>query len=152
MLKLKTIGLPIGLAGFALLAGFYGPTLIQHVKQNVGITDTMPLNKDQYCSLSTVICQQGGAEIKLDTDIAKPLKTTQIHVNWPQNSSDRLMLTLRGLEMDLGVVKFPVKKQLDGHYSGNIILPICTEAKMTWIGTLTDQNQRTVYTSIRMEK
>lgn len=150
--KLKTICLPIGLTILSLFAGFYGPTLIQSIKTSLNLINTTSFDKKKYCLLSTTTCQQDSVGIKLDTDIAKPLKTTQVHVDWPQNNSDRLMLTLRGLEMDLGVVKFPIKKQLDGNYSGTIILPICTDAKMTWIGTLTDQNQHTVYTSIRMEK
>ncbi|WP_141706013.1 hypothetical protein [Vibrio rumoiensis] len=135
----------------ALIAGFYLPSLLQNLKTQADLTNAPPLKSSQYCALSTQACKQDGAAITLDTDIARPLTETRIHVDWPEQTSDKLMLTLRGLEMDLGIVKFPIIKQSDGSYSGSIVLPICTDAKMTWIGSLTD-NHQTVYTSIRMEK
>lgn len=148
--KYRAILLWILLIPIALLAGFYAPNIINAAM--VAQQTDKPLNPSQYCLLSTTSCKQKGATIVLDTDIAKPLKPTQIGVHWESNQSDKLMLTLRGLEMDLGVVKFPILKQKDGHYQGTVVLPICTYKKMTWVGTLTDQQGNKVYTSIRMEQ
>lgn len=138
------------LVPIALLTGFYTPSIISAIHSTKHAD--LPLEPSQYCALSTQQCEQQGVAITLDTDIAKPLKATHIDVNWQGNQSDKLMLTLRGLEMDLGIVKFPILKQKDGQYKGTIVLPICTYTKMTWIGTLTDQQGNKVYTSIRMEK
>lgn len=130
------------------LAGFYLPKWLSSSSPFA----QLPAAPSQYCALSTKSCQQQGITITLDTDIAQPLKESQIQVNWPHNNSDSLILTLRGLEMDLGIVKFPLSKQQNGLYEGSVILPICTDAQMTWIGTITDQDGHHVYTSIRMEK
>lgn len=134
----------------ALLAGFYAPNIMHVINSTKQVN--LPLEPSQYCALSTQQCEQKGVEITLDTDVAKPLETTHINVNWQEAQSDKLILTLRGLEMDLGVVKFPILKQQNGQYQGTIVLPICTYEKMTWIGTLTDQQGNKIYTSIRMEK
>ena len=134
----------------ALFSGFYAPKIINVISASNQVDP--PKKASQYCTLSTQQCEQQDVTITLDTDIAKPLEATHIEVNWPDNQSDKLMLTLRGLEMDLGVVKFPVQKQKNGQFQGTIVLPICTYSKMTWIGTLTDQQGNKVYTSIRMEK
>lgn len=138
------------LVPIALFVGFYSPNIVKAVISTQ--QEDSPLEPSQYCALSTQQCEQKGVEIRLDTNIAKPLKATHIDVNWQGSQSDQLMLTLRGLEMNLGVVKFPILKQQNGLYQGTIVLPICTENKMTWIGTLTDQQGNKVYTSIRMEK
>ncbi|MBD1572207.1 hypothetical protein HC725_02780 [Vibrio sp. S17_S38] len=151
--NIRRIIYSILLIGLALTAGFYAPDLYYFVKNNTAFTSTAPKwDLSRYCPLSTKECQQNNVILALDTDIVRPLTATQIHVTWPNQNSDKLMLTLHGLEMDLGVVKFPVIKQTDGSYFGNIVLPICTDTKMTWIGSLTDNNQNTIYTSIRMEK
>ena len=149
----RRIIIPILLIGLALTAGFYAPNLYSFIKNNTAFTSTAPKwDLSRYCALSTKKCQQNNATLTLDTDIVRPLTQTQIHVTWPDQSSDKLILALRGIEMDLGVVKFPVIKQDDGSFRGDIVLPICTYTKMTWIGSLTDNNQNTIYTSIRMEK
>lgn len=148
--KSRTTLLLLLLASIALLAGFYAPNIINTIVSNQ--QSDLPVETSQYCALSTQQCEKKGVEIKLGIDIAKPLEATHIDVNWQDNQSDKLMLTLRGLKMDLGVVKFPILKQQDGQYQGTIVLPICTDTKMTWIGTLTDQQGNKVYTSIRMEK
>lgn len=148
--KHRTTWLLFLLVPIALLAGFYAPKIINVISAANQVN--LPTEASQYCALSTQQCEQQDVTITLDTDIAKPLKATHIEVNWPDNQSDKLMLTLRGLEMDLGVVKFPVQKQKNGQFQGTIVLPICTYSKMTWIGTLTDQQGNKVYTSIRMEK
>lgn len=140
------------MVGLAVFAGFFGPTIVHSFKKIGSASNQVPFEQDNACALSSQLCQMNGVEIKLDTDVAQPLTQTQIYVSWPDNTSETLMLTLRGLEMDLGVVKFPLTKQPNGSYLGVITLPICTEAKMTWIGTLTDSDQQVVYTSIRMEK
>ncbi|MBD1577652.1 hypothetical protein HC723_14670 [Vibrio sp. S11_S32] len=145
--------IPILLIGIALVVGFYAPSFYSFIKQNTAFTSTAPKwDLSRYCALSTTTCQQNNVNITLDNDIVRPLDETHIKVEWPNQTSDKLMLTLRGLEMDLGVVKFPVLKQKDGSYQGSIVLPICTYTKMTWIGSLTDSHQQKIYTSVRMEK
>ena len=148
--KSRAILIWLLLVPIALFVGFYAPNIVKAVVSTQ--QENLPLEPSQYCALSTQQCEQKGVEMRLDTGIAKPLVATHIEVNWQGSQSDQLMLTLRGLEMNLGVVKFPILKQQSGQYQGTIVLPICTENKMTWVGTLTDQRGNKVYTSIRMEK
>ncbi|WP_105901286.1 hypothetical protein [Vibrio gangliei] len=132
----------------ALVAGFFAPQLWEMWRT----PSDSHFEASQYCALSRQVCQQSNVSLQLDTDIAKPLQETRLQVQWPDNNSERLLLTLRGLEMDLGTAKFPVIKQPDGSYQGSVVLPICTDSKMTWIGTLSDQAGNKIYASIRMEK
>ncbi|MFV0575964.1 MAG: hypothetical protein ACK5NC_11220 [Vibrio sp.] len=147
--------LPFMLLPLAALLGFYAPTFFKAAQTTVNEQPSLselPTDLSQYCVLSTQVCQQNNVSISMDSDIAKPLAETKIQIDWPKNSSKALTLTLQGLEMDLGIVKFSVPKTQDGDFRGSIILPVCTFAKMTWIGTLTDEQGQQIYTSIRMEK
>ncbi|MGV3002256.1 hypothetical protein [Vibrio sp.] len=148
--KYRTIWIFFLLVPITLLAGFYVPKVINII--NTSNQVELPTDTSQYCALSTQQCKQQDVTITLDTDVAKPLEPTHIEVDWPDNQSDKLVLTLRGLDMDLGVVKFPIQKQKNSQFQGTIVLPICTYSKMTWIGTLTDQQGNKIYTSIRMKK
>ncbi|WP_413282608.1 hypothetical protein [Vibrio sp. MA40-2] len=87
----------------------------------------------------------------LEQDIAKPLVPNTIEVIWENTSSNTLLLSLQGAQMDMGIAKYQLTKQPNGKFSADIMLPVCTENKMTWVGTLTD-GQKEVYTAIRMAR
>ncbi|MFC1233520.1 hypothetical protein [Vibrio sp. F74] len=130
----------------AIALGYAVPDLVKSISQ-----EAEPINLDKYCMVSTTACQQDGVTITLEHDLAKPLVESMIEVNWEGTTSDTLLLSLQGFEMDMGIAKYSLTKQSSGRYIGNIMLPVCTQDKMTWIGTLTDGNKE-VYAAIRMER
>ncbi|MCG3732825.1 hypothetical protein [Vibrio cincinnatiensis] len=133
-------------AALALLAGWYASDLIKHWQ-----THTPPQEVHHYCPLSTQTCQQQGVSMTLTQDIVQPLAATTLMVEWPNAQSQQLTLTLQGLEMEMGTVKFLLTKKAEGSFSGELMLPVCTLQGMTWIGMLTD-GHASVYLSVRMEK
>ncbi|UGA57761.1 hypothetical protein [Vibrio sp. VB16] len=130
----------------AIALGYVVPDLVKSISQ-----EAEPISLDKYCMVSTIACQQDGVTITLEHDLAKPLVESMIEVNWEDTTSDTLLLSLQGFEMDMGIAKYQLTKQSSGRYIGNIMLPVCTQDKMTWIGTLTDGNKE-VYAAIRMER
>jgi hypothetical protein len=130
----------------AIVLGFIAPDLIKSLTHDSEIVDI-----NDYCVLSTAECQQNGVTMTLEHDTAKPLVPSEIVVSWPNSTNDSLILALQGLEMDMGVAKYQLNKQENGTYIGSIMLPVCVQDKMTWIGTLSDGSDE-VYPAIRMER
>lgn len=106
---------------------------------------------NDYCQLSQQSCEQAGVTMTLAQDKAHPLVANRLTVHWPNTDAQNLILTLEGLEMNMGSAKFSLSSNGDGLYSADIILPVCTSDAMTWIGELSDGKQ-TVYPAIRMER
>lgn len=130
----------------ALLAGFFADDLIGYFQ-----ADPPPKDLSRYCALSTQRCDQNGVGMTLAHDTAHPLVATPLEVDWPNAAQDTLLLTLEGLEMDMGQTKFVLKRRDDGRFGADLMLPVCTTAHMTWVGTLTD-GHTTVYPAIRMQR
>ncbi|GMM79533.1 hypothetical protein MTsN2n20_12180 [Vibrio alginolyticus] len=53
--------------------------------------------------------------------------------------------------MEMGEPKFLLKQIAPGQYQGDIILPVCTEDAMTWVGELSD-GENIVYPAIKMQR
>ncbi len=130
----------------ALVAGFYAPTLIKSLSAP---SELKPL--DEYCFLSTATCIQKNVSMTLNADSAQPLVPVQLSVGWPDTEAEQLVLSLAGREMEMGEPKFLLKKVSPGQYSGEVILPVCTQESMTWIGELTD-GQDTIYPALKMQR
>jgi hypothetical protein len=130
----------------ALAGGFIAPDIIRTLQQ---AGDEIDL--DQYCMLSTTACEQSGVSMLLEHDVTRPLMPTKLTVHWPSQTAPRLQAEFEGLEMQMGVAKYPLIKQEDGSYLATLMLPVCTSEKMTWLGSVTD-GTATVYPAIRMER
>lgn len=130
----------------AVAIGFVAPDLITSITQ-----DERQIDVDKYCFISTEPCRQSDVSMQLEHDIAKPLVPSNIEVNWENASGNTLQLSLEGLEMEMGVAKYQLSKQSNGMFTGTIMLPVCTQDNMTWLGTLTDGTKE-VYPAIRMER
>lgn len=128
----------------ALAAGFFSTDLLN------GWQKTPPELND-YCLLSQRACEQAGVTMTLAHNKVQPLAANQLTVYWPNTQAQNLILTLEGLEMNMGTAKFSLSSQGDGMYSAEIILPTCSSTTMTWIGELSD-GQQTVYPAIKVEK
>ncbi|MGL0945559.1 hypothetical protein [Vibrio vulnificus] len=136
----------------ALSGGFFAKDIVLQLfaSDTTAVTQSAPKLED-YCMLSTQACKQQAVSMTLSNDTAQPLIASEITVEWPATNSEQLMLSLRGLEMDMGKPKFVLKQTSPGHYSGEVILPVCTTDAMTWLGELTD-GTTTVYPAIRMQR
>ncbi|NAW69886.1 hypothetical protein CAG54_13440 [Vibrio sp. V27_P1S3P104] len=132
-------------AVLALLAGFYASDLMQHFSSEA------KQQNQHYCPVTSKPCQQQGVTMRLTQDTVQPLISTTLMVDWPTSQTQQLTLTLQGLEMEMGTVKFLLTRSTGHSFSGQLMLPVCTMQNMTWIGTLTD-GETTVYLSVRMEK
>ncbi|WP_117233033.1 hypothetical protein [Vibrio maerlii] len=137
------------LLGLALGAGFLAPSILEKVQSHTKHSASS-IDLNQYCQLSTATCVQNEAKLTLEHDKAQPLLPSKLMVEWP-DQAESLMLTLQGLEMEMGSVKILLTPAEQGHYVGEVLLPVCTMDKMTWVGELTDGNL-TVNTSLRMER
>lgn len=136
-------------AGFIIVAlsgGFYAADIIQTTPDK-----TSELVADDYCQLSTLQCQQQSITMTQARDEIQPLVATPLIVDWPDTDADTLLLKLRGMEMDMGEVRFVLQRNTQGVFTTDVTLPVCTAGSMTWIGSLTDGKQ-TVYPSIRMQR
>ncbi|ELH3115101.1 MULTISPECIES: hypothetical protein [Vibrio] len=138
--------LKIAAIAVALVAGFYAPTLLKSFSSS---SIVKPL--DEYCLLSTTACVQQGATMTLNVDNAQPLIPAKFDVEWNKSDAEQLVLSLSGREMEMGEPKFLLKKIAPGKYSGEVVLPVCTQESMTWVGELTD-GQSTIYPAIKMQR
>jgi hypothetical protein len=134
------------LLSVALLGGFFATDIVHWITQQ-----SQAVSLDDYCLLSTNECRMDGNVTVVNKDTSQPLIATEIDVNWTSSDAESLIVTLQGYEMEMGVVKFSLTKTESGHFSGQMILPVCTMDAMTWYGTITD-GSTSMNTAIRMER
>ena len=134
----------------ALTAGFYGPQALNKFQDSLG-SDMKNIDISDYCMLSTDSCEQESVSMSLDKNTAQPLIPSKIRVTWPNAKQDTLLLSLKGLEMEMGTALYQLKSIGGDEYEGEIILPVCTLEKMTWVGELTD-GTTTIHPAIRMAR
>jgi hypothetical protein len=127
----------------AVCAGILANQLIEH------FSTTDP--DVEYCYLSSTDCEQNNVRMQLAQDNTHPMLPNLMTVVWPLHAERHLTLTLRGLEMDMGLVKVPLTFIGNQTYQADLVLPICTQSKMTWIGELSD-GSLTVYPAIRTQQ
>ncbi len=144
MSKMKVVQITLLICTIAL--GFFLPDLVRLITKN-----DHNINLDEYCIVSTTPCHQGDVSLTMQHDIVKPLAPSELVVRWHEPFSDTLQLSLRGLEMEMGIVKYRLSKQPDGSFSGTLLLPVCSQDAMTWFGTLSDGKSE-IHLAIRMEK
>lgn len=130
----------------ALGVGFFAKDLINAISQHSQSPDI-----SQHCMLSTQTCVQSQAQMSLAQDTTHPLVANRMTVAWPNSEAKQLELTLKGVEMDMGVLKFVLKPTSSGQFETDLILPVCTSDSMTWTGKLTD-GETTVLPAIRMQR
>ncbi|MDO6706688.1 hypothetical protein [Photobacterium sp. 1_MG-2023] len=109
---------------------------------------------DLACTLSQQACLQQDAIVRLSHDVVHPLQPTQMTVQWPAlpEEADMLLLSLEGHEMMMGQYQLKLIRQPDRSFSGELMLPFCTEDSMTWQGSITpvSGSHSPLYVSLRM--
>ncbi|QXO15625.1 MULTISPECIES: hypothetical protein [Vibrio] len=138
--------LHIGCILLALTGGFFAAQMTDFSQQG-----HRPADLGDYCTLSTISCQQHNVTMTMADDHVQPLVATLIHIDWPDTAAETLLLSMQGLEMEMGEVRFKLQRNQQGIFTADIVLPVCTAGDMTWLGTLTDGRQ-TVYPAIRMQR
>ena len=129
-----------------------------HLMGFISTQNDHPQVVTDYCQLSTEACRQHGASVVLDSDVIHPMLATQIRVSWPDipQDTDKLILSLEGREMMMGLYKLELPRAADGQFSGELMLPFCVSNEMTWQGSIkpfSDSGQFTpINVSIRMIK
>ncbi|MBY6195839.1 hypothetical protein [Vibrio hangzhouensis] len=126
----------------ALAAGFYLPGMLKQVP-------TADVDLSSYCMLSEEVCEQQGVKLRVDSQRITPLTPIQIEVFWPNATSDTLSIALQGKEMDMGVAKYQLTMIKPDVYQSEIILPVCSEERMTWFGTVSD-GETNINAALRM--
>lgn len=138
--------------GLALAAGFYGPGVISSFTQSADTPHTSkPIDLSEYCMLSSTACEQQSVQMTLDRDVAQPLMPVKISVKWPNAAQDSLSLNLKGMEMEMGTARFKLNAIGNDVFEGEVILPVCTLDKMTWVGEISD-GTTTVKPALRMAR
>ncbi|SDG84283.1 hypothetical protein SAMN04488136_103207 [Vibrio xiamenensis] len=130
----------------ALILGVIAAEWFSQLRQTQNAIDL-----SAYCQISNTACTQQNVTIQANSARVHPLVPTQLQVTWPQHSAQQLTLTLQGLEMEMGTVKFVLNRAANQEFTGKITLPVCTNREMTWIGELSD-GSLSVKTAIRMER
>ncbi|WP_428772615.1 hypothetical protein [Vibrio sp.] len=129
-----------------ILLGYLAPEAIHYLQQ----TSAQP-DDQQYCTLSSLPCLQGGVSMQLESDSVAPLRPAELTVDWPGSTTSTLILTLKGREMEMGTVMVQLNQVTEGQYKGTVTLPVCSSEEMTWLGQLTD-GDKSVFPAIRMKR
>ncbi|RXJ74495.1 hypothetical protein CS022_02630 [Veronia nyctiphanis] len=107
---------------------------------------------EEYCVLGEVPCRFGNITIALDAEFLTPSTSSLITVT-SQSALIKPTLMLRGDEMQMGVYKTELTEKESGVFTAEIILPMCTEDSMTWLGSISDKSQGMSFPiSIRMQQ
>lgn len=117
-----------------LLIGFFFSDLSQLVKNQMAPSIAL----EDTCQLSSKVCTKGNVNITLEKDTLTPLESSSITVNWPNSDAENIIISLQGLDMAMGSPVFQLHKTENQTYKGEILLPICTQNTMIWVGTIND--------------
>ena len=120
------------------LVGFFFSDLTTLIKNHMRPSIAL----ENACQLSSQPCTQNGVDIALEKDHLTPLVPSTITVNWPNTNAQKLILSLEAVDMEMGNPIFQLTKTLNQTYEGEILLPICTQNTMIWVGTLDDGSNK----------
>lgn len=109
------------------------------------------VDTESLCLLSTSECQFGEVSATLSQDVVKAMQPTQMNVLWPNSESNTLLISLKGVEMEMGEPRFELTRGEGDHFTGELLLPVCTSDAMTWVGTINDGHSAHAF-SLNMER
>ncbi|MGF1787611.1 hypothetical protein L4D00_17600 [Photobacterium swingsii] len=131
-LALSSSSLTLAVKSFIFFAlGIASYELINHY-----ISPTAPFTSQ--CQLTSTPCQVNEASLSLEKDLVNPMVSNTLSVNWDAipKDIDRLQLSLEGHEMMMGTYRLILTRNKNQQFSGDLLLPVCTEDAMTWFGTV----------------
>jgi len=115
-------------------AGFFFSDITAFMKSYT----TPPIPLEDTCHLSKVPCIKNNTTITLEHETLTPLQPSLIVVDWANPKAQHLIISLRGHEMEMGNPVYQLTLNEKNQFTGDILLPVCTQNSMTWIGTITD--------------
>ncbi|CAM4185890.1 MULTISPECIES: hypothetical protein [Vibrio] len=133
----------------ALGLGFFSQDIYRTIQSMNA--DNASIELSQTCPLSTTACTIDDVNIVLAKDVVSPMQPTDIEVTWPANNEPQLWVELEGKEMSMGVAKFVLTNQGNGHFVGTLLLPVCHSDAMTWIGSIQSKTEQ-LPISVRMQR
>ncbi len=90
------------------------------------------------CFLSTDTCASGDIKVTMADDVARAMLPTQVSLEWPNTDAEQILVSLKGVEMDMGEPRFALQRTSGNTFTGELLLPVCTHDTMTWVATLSD--------------
>nr|WP_086940982.1 hypothetical protein [Thaumasiovibrio occultus] len=118
----------LGIAGAVMAATYF-------VQQGASVTVQVASSSNVECLIEQQTCSTDKGDVSLSHPTSE--QSNQITAKI-QSNADLLVLTLRGVDMDMGVYRTALRKVAPNTYQGDLMLPICTHDVMTWAGTLAD--------------
>ncbi|WP_439437995.1 hypothetical protein [Salinivibrio costicola] len=107
------------------------------------------------CVLNQQTCQYKGYQASLAEPTVRPMNANRLTVISPEPlARDTLLVKLKGVEMNMGEYRLALKKTDEQTYQGELMLPVCTEDSMTWVGMITLDNKAKNHfpIKVRMER
>ncbi len=92
------------------------------------------------CVLSTTTCNFSNATATLESDTVEPLVPSTLSVN-TESEAPYLLVALEGVEMNMGIYKLKLVKTNKNQFQGDVMLPICMDAEMTWRGSISSPDK-----------
>jgi hypothetical protein len=133
-MKMLTSAIKILTVITLFIIGFFFSELTTLIKSHL----TPPVTVEESCQLSSNICAKSGVQIRLERDVLTPLEPSAITVNWPNSTTENIIVSLEGLDMSMGKPLFQLHRTTNQTYEGEILLPICTQNTMTWVGSISN--------------
>ncbi len=130
-----------------LCAGYFLADRFLFSESNESVTTT------PACTLSTTPCAFSSAIAKLAEDTVTPLIPVTLDVTVNDNDAPYLLLEVEGVEMNMGMYKLKLAKSDNNQYRGEVMLPICMDAEMTWRGAISSPDKQILLPiDIRMKR
>ncbi|QEP43057.1 hypothetical protein D5085_07980 [Ectothiorhodospiraceae bacterium BW-2] len=81
---------------------------------------------------------EGGVAIDLNPKPLQVLKPLQLTLNGSAIPTEResAIVTLTGINMEMGQTRFRLQRQPEGGLSGQIMLPLCSSERMDWLAVV----------------
>lgn len=130
-------------------AAFFGKDILEQLSQRQNLSAQL----GQSCILDKE-CQFSNGSVSLEQPVVRPLEPTAISVKL-ENVAETpdLFLQVEGIEMNMGTYHLSLERIGDNQYSGTLLLPVCTQDEMTWVGTVSSKDQHIEFPiAIRMEQ
>lgn len=135
-----------------MVAAFFVPSWLASVSAPSS-TSTVAIKN--HCSLNQQTCQYQGYQATLADPLVQPLHANTLTVITPKPlTTDALLIKLKGVEMNMGEYRLALKQTGEQTYQGELMLPVCTEDSMTWVGSITLGNEAKNHfpIKVRMER
>ncbi|WP_084882714.1 hypothetical protein [Vibrio sp. qd031] len=133
MSKQQAILSKLGLVVIVFVLG-YGlaelPNLLDRHNETVEI--------ESLCHMTTSECRWDATSAVLAQDVVKAMQPTTITATWPNTDADRIRVSLKGVEMEMGEPRFVLNRTQANTFTGDLLLPVCTSDAMTWVGEIND--------------